>query len=173
MDSVDWKEELGWGGNELQDLRLLAYDYQREGKYADAIILLEAIMVLQSDDVYDYQALGALYLQTNQPSRAIEYLDQALSIKGRHLPSLLNKAKALLLLGDRAKGLKLAKALTRTKNEKIANGAEALILAYQEEPEQLSSHSPLSDCSKEGEIEPAHSSAPSQESASFARPIFA
>ncbi|MBS0652032.1 MAG: type III secretion chaperone, partial [Verrucomicrobia bacterium] len=33
MSNVEWLSILGWGGDELEDLRFVGYSYIKQGKY--------------------------------------------------------------------------------------------------------------------------------------------
>lgn len=131
MSRINWKETLGWGDDELEELRVAGYAYLRQGKYEIASDLFEALNVLCHDSAYDAQTLGALYLELGNPAKALVLLDKALKLETEHhAPTLLNVTKAMLMLNRRDEGLKLAKLLRREPDPKIANMARALILAY-------------------------------------------
>jgi tetratricopeptide (TPR) repeat protein len=74
--------------------------------------------------------LGALYLQLNNPVKALKAFDRALKLDTEHAPTLLNVTKALFMLGKREEGLKLANILKNESDSSISNVAKALILAW-------------------------------------------
>lgn len=130
MSNINWLNLLKWGPEEIEELRFLGYAYLRQGKYDFAVTFFEALNVLDPESAYDSQTLGALYLQTGNPQKALKYFDRALKLNADHSPTLLNLAKALFMLGKKEEGLRLAGILKDEPNPLIANYAKALILAY-------------------------------------------
>lgn len=130
MSNIDWKQQLKWTDEHLEDLRYTGYAYLRQGKYEIAITFFEALTVLDKDNAYDSQTLGALFLQMGESKKALKWLDHALKIEGDHGPTLLNLCKALFMLGKKEEGLKLANILKNEQNVQISNVAKALILAH-------------------------------------------
>lgn len=130
MGRINWMQELGWTDEQLEDLRYTGYSYLRQGKYDIALPFFEALVVLDPDSAYDAQTLGALYLQLNNPVKALKAFDRALKIETDHGPTLLNLTKALFMLGKKDEGLKLANILKNEPDASISNVAKALILAY-------------------------------------------
>lgn len=130
MEKINWKEVLGWSDEHLEDLRYTGYAYIRQGKYDMALPFFEALDVVNTDNSYDAQTLGAIYLQLNQAGKALKCFDKALKLDADHAPTLLNLAKALFMLGKKEEGLKLANILKNEPDPAIANIAKALILAY-------------------------------------------
>jgi len=98
MSDVDWISILGWGQEELEDLRLVGYSYIRQGKYDIATTFFEALVVLNPNSIYDMQTLGALYLQRGNNLMALNYIEKALKLDPTHAPTLLNRTKALFAL---------------------------------------------------------------------------
>lgn len=121
---------MGWSEDQVDDLRNAGYAYIRQGKYEIALPFYNALTVLNPDNAYDAQTLGALYLQLNNPAKALKAFDKALQLEADHAPTLLNVTKALLMLGKIDEGLKLANILKTEKDPTISNMAKALILAY-------------------------------------------
>ena len=130
MSQIQWMEILGWKQDELQDLRFVGYSYIKQGHYDLALTFFEALVVLSSSEVYDLQTLGALYLQKGNNLMALNYLEKALKMDPNHLPTLLNRTKALLALGYKKQGLSQAQALEKSEDPSIASQAEALVIAY-------------------------------------------
>lgn len=130
MSRINWRKELGWTEEHLEDLRFTGYAYLRQGKYDIAISFFEALTVLDPESSYDAQTLGALYLQLNNPAKAMKWLDRALKLEADHGPTLLNLCKAFFMLGKKDEGLKLAHILKNEPNLLISNAARALILAH-------------------------------------------
>jgi len=130
MSDVDWLEILDWGGSELEDLRFVGYSYLKQGKYDTALTIFEALVVLAPESAYDLQTLGALHLQQNNNLLALNYIERALKIEPDHLPTRINRAKALLALGYKKQGLDEAEGLSKSEDQKIADQASALLLAY-------------------------------------------
>ena len=127
---INWEELLGWKEKELSDLRCVAYSYLQQGIYDVAITFFDAITVLTPPSFYDLQTVGALHLQLGNGLQALDYLDRALKLQPDHLPTLLNRAKTLFLLGYKKQALKLAQELEKSNNPEIADQASALTLAY-------------------------------------------
>ena len=131
MGTIKWLDELGWTQEHIEDLRYTGYSYIRQGKYDIALPFFEALAILDPDSAYDAQTLGAIYIQINEPAKALRHFDRALKLESSdHAPTLLNLAKAFFMLGRKQEGLKLANILTNEKNAMISNTAKALILAY-------------------------------------------
>jgi tetratricopeptide (TPR) repeat protein len=86
MGKINWLEKMGWTEDHLEDLRFSGYAYIRQGKYDIAVTFFEALNVLAPDNAYDAQTLGALYLQLNEPGKALRALDRALKLEGDHSP---------------------------------------------------------------------------------------
>lgn len=130
MGNINWLKEMGWSEDQVEDLRNAGYAYIRQGKYEIALPFYNALTVLNPDNPYDAQTLGALYLQLNNPAKALKAFDKALKLEADHAPTLINVTKALLMLGKIEEGLKLANILKTEKDPAISNMAKALILAY-------------------------------------------
>lgn len=130
MSRIKWRESLGWSEEVLEEMRSAGFAYIRQGKYDIALPFFEALCVLDPDSAYDAQTLGAIYLQINNPAKALKYFDRALKIEGDHAPTLLNLTKCLFMLGKKEEGLKLANILKNEPNLSISNMAKALILAH-------------------------------------------
>jgi len=127
---MNWMEILGWGKEEISDLRSVAYSYIKQGIYDVALIFFDALSVLSPPIPYDMQTIGALYLQVGDGLKSLDYLDRALKMDPTHLPSQLNRAKALFMLGYKRQGLVQAMELEKCPDKEIASQASALILAY-------------------------------------------
>ena len=130
MSQIDWMSILGWNKEELEDLRFVGFSYIKQGKYDVATTFFEALVILAPDSVYDLQTLGALYLQKGNNLMALNYIEKSLKLDPAHLPTLLNRTKALFALGYKKQGLAQAHALEKCSQELIAGQAQALILAY-------------------------------------------
>jgi tetratricopeptide (TPR) repeat protein len=130
MESKEWQEILGWGSDELTDLRYAAYCYIQQGIYDVALSIFEALNVLAPPTAYDLQSMGAIYLQQGNGLKALEFLDKALKMDPSHLPTQLNRAKALFLLGYRKQGLTQTLELEKSLDPAISEAATALSLAY-------------------------------------------
>jgi len=130
MNQVEWLSILGWNKDELEDLRFVGYSYIKQGKYDIAITFFEALVILAPESTYDLQTLGALYLQKGNNLMALNYIEKAIKLDPVHLPTLLNRTKALFALGYKRQALSQARALEKCAQEQIAGQAQALILAY-------------------------------------------
>jgi tetratricopeptide (TPR) repeat protein len=127
---VNWLEILQWSDDHLCELRGLGYGFLKEGRYDRALVCFETLTLLCPDESYDWQTLGALSLENGQYASALEALERALELDPLHLPTLLNKAKTLLIVGQTDEGLALARSLERAADPRIAGPASALVLGY-------------------------------------------
>ena len=130
MAGVEWKEMLGWQEEHLEELRFAGFGFLREGKYDKAQRFFQALIILDPENPYDRQTLGALFLQQGKNEKAIEHLEKALQLDPEHEPTLLNKAKALFSLGKKPEALQIIEKLQKSRDELIANDAAALVLAH-------------------------------------------
>lgn len=130
MSKLDWLGILGWGSEEIADLRYVAYSYIKEGVYDVALTFFDALSVLSPPIPYDLQTVGALHLQLGNGLKALDFLDRALKMEPTHLPTQLNRAKALFMLGYKQQGLLQALNLEKCADPQIATQASALVLAY-------------------------------------------
>lgn len=127
---MDWLEYLGWSKKQINDIRYVGYCYLTQGKYEIAISFFDALTVLDPNNLFDLQTLGALYLEVGKNLEALNYFDLALKQNGSHEATLLNKAKALFNLGYKKQGLPIIKKLQASANNKIKDLAEALLIAH-------------------------------------------
>ncbi len=131
MSERNWLEILGWGSTEIEDLRIVAYSYLKQGVYDVALTFFNALAVLAPPSFYDLQTLGALHLQLGNGLKALEFLDQALKLHPNDFPTQMNRAKAFFMLGYKKQGILAAIELAKNDNKEIASQASALLLAYQ------------------------------------------
>ncbi|MBX7066194.1 MAG: type III secretion chaperone [Parachlamydiales bacterium] len=131
MSQMNWLEILGWGENEVNDLRYVAYSYIKQGIYDVALTFFDAVTVLSPPIAYDLQTIGGLHLQLGNGIKALDFLDRALKLEPNHLLTKLNRAKALFMLGYKRQGLVQVLELEKCPDPEIATQASALVLAYQ------------------------------------------
>lgn len=136
MPRRDWLKTLGWNQECTDEIRYVAYAYIRQGKYDIALPLFEALVLFESGNVYDLQTLGAIYVQMDQPQKAIKYLDQALQMDADHSSTLLNLMKAFFMAGRFEDGRRLAKILQKDKDPRVSGIAAALLMCYPEEAKE-------------------------------------
>ena len=129
MAHQNWQEILGWGEDELNDLRFVAYSYIRQGVYDVALTIFDALAALTTPSLYDLQTLGALHLQMGHGLKALDYLDKALKLDPNDLQTQMNRAKVLFTLGYKRQGLVQAMELQKAPDKEIASQASALLLA--------------------------------------------
>lgn len=127
---MNWLEILGWGHEELSDLRSVAYSYIKQGVYEIALTFFDALSVLAPPTLYDLQTIGAIHLQMGNGLKALDFLDRALKMEPSHLLTQLNRAKALFMLGYKRQGLTQSLELEKCADRDIASQASALVLAY-------------------------------------------
>lgn len=130
MSQIQWTEVLGWGNQELDDLRYVAYSYIKQGVYDIALTFFNALAVLTPQTAYDLQTIGALHLQLGNGLKALDHLDRALKLDPTHVPTQLNRAKALFALGYKQQGIAQALAIEKQADKSLSTQASALILAY-------------------------------------------
>ena len=130
MSDVNWLEVLDWSNEELEDLRFVGYSYLKQGKYEIALTFFEALVVLDPANAYNLQTLGALHLQLNNNLMALNFIERSLKIEPDHLPTKLNRAKALFGLGYKRQAQRDAQILSTADDPKISHQAEALLIAY-------------------------------------------
>lgn len=129
MERRNWQEVLGWSQGEIDDLRYVAYSYIRQGIYDVALTFFDALAVLTPSNAYDLQTVGALHLQLGNGLKALEYLDKALKLDPTHVPTQMNRAKALFQLGYKRQAMAQAMELEKSSDPHIASQASALLLA--------------------------------------------
>lgn len=130
MKSEEWLEILGWGRDELDDLRFVGYSYIRQGHYETAITFFEALVILAPQSAYDLQTLGALYLQKGNNLAALNYIERSLKIEPKHIPSLLNRTKALFSLGYKRQAVMQALELQKNPDRRVSEQASALLMVH-------------------------------------------
>jgi tetratricopeptide (TPR) repeat protein len=130
MSEIQWIDLLGWTDEEVNDLRFVGYSYIKQGHYSIALKFFNALVVLCPDSSYDLQTLGALHLELGDNLTALNFFDRALQHDPKSSTTLINRAKALFLLGYHRQGLEQASVLKNHADAKISGQAEALILAY-------------------------------------------
>jgi len=126
----NWLEILNWDNSAVDDLRYVAFSYIKQGVYDVALTFFEAIVVLAPANAYDLQTLGALHLQLGNGAKALDYLDRALKLDPAHLPTQINRAKALFMLGQKRQAILQAEELEKASDKEIAASASALLLGY-------------------------------------------
>jgi predicted Zn-dependent protease len=129
LERRNWQEVLGWSQGEIDDLRYVAYSYIRQGIYDVALTFFDALAVLTPSNAYDLQTVGALHLQLGNGLKALEYLDKALKLDPTHVPTQMNRAKALFQLGYKRQAMAQAMELEKSSDPHIASQASALLLA--------------------------------------------
>lgn len=127
---ANWKDILGWGDVQLNELRFIGYIYLKEGQYEKARRFFDGLVLLEPESSYDWRTLGAIYLLMNNFPKAIATLTKALELDPSNAGAQINLTKAYFYNGEREKGLEDAKKLTASSDKSVANDAEALILAY-------------------------------------------
>lgn len=130
MATTDWIELLGWSKDQIEDIRFAGYSFIKQGQYEHALKFFEVLSILAQENVYDLQTLGGIYLQLGNNLSALNFLEKSLALDPTHEPTLLNRTKALFLLGYKRQGLSQAAKLERSSDSHIADQARALTLAY-------------------------------------------
>lgn len=126
---MNWQQMLNLSQNQINDIKHVGFSYIKQGSYDIALTFFQALHTFQPQDPYNLQTLGAIHLQTANYIKALEFLDKALKLDPRHLPTLLNKACALFFLGYKQQSLTLAQFLAKQPEPEIHQMAKALLLA--------------------------------------------
>jgi len=130
MAKINWLDLLEWDDNQLNDIRMVAYAYLKQGQYDVALKLFKMLNVIKPNTPYDIQTLGAIYLQTGKNLEALSLFDQAIKLQPNHYPTLLNRGKALLYLGYKKQAIEQIRQLLYCPERDIATQASALISTY-------------------------------------------
>lgn len=128
--AVDWMEMLGWTKDQVQEVRHAGFQFFQDGRFETARIFFEGLAALETDSAYDAQLLSAIYLELDDNEKALLWADRALAKEAGHLPTMLNRAKALLMLQRRGEALPLLEKLAKSADTDLGKDAEALLLAY-------------------------------------------
>ena len=95
MSDRNWLEILGWGHGEIDDLRIVAYSYLKQGLYDIALTFFNALAVLAPPTFYDLQTVGAIHLQMGNGSPSVRLFRSCIKkLDPTHLPTQMNRAKA-------------------------------------------------------------------------------
>jgi len=128
--TVEWRSVVGWGQEEIDELRSIAYAYMRQGQMTLAHTFFEALVVLQPNSLYDLRMLASLRDLLGDPAGAIEVYQQLLKNEPNDLFASIGLSKALLATGQRGPAMERLRLLSTCANRLIANDAQALLLAY-------------------------------------------
>lgn len=130
MNKVAWDEILGLSSQEKEDLCFAGFSYIRQGHYDTAMTFFQALLILEPENPYYLQTLGAIYLQKKNYLMALNYIEKSLRYNPDHAETLLNRTKALFSLGYKKQAIAQAQKLTTHSDFTISNSAAALLLAY-------------------------------------------
>lgn len=132
MSELNWLEIMGWDEGYLDQLRSTAFLYIRQGKYDIAKDYFHMLTVIDPEQSFDLQTLGAIYLQEDNPSLALGYLQKAKSLDPGNWTISLNYIKAMLSMGYQQESINLIEEFLRgCKDPFLRSDAEALKMAYQ------------------------------------------
>ena len=120
---------LGWGELELNNLQFIGFSYIKQGKYDIAKTLFEALEVLDATNPYNLHTLGAIYVETKEPYKALNVLEKALKLDPQNELSKFNKIQALLSLGFKKQALEVCQELSGGKDQILRSKADAILLA--------------------------------------------
>ena len=133
---MQWNDILTFSDRQMEDCRVLAYLYIRQGHYDTARRFLEMLAILTSQkplenqSPYDFKMLGAVYLELGDYERSLRYLDRALRLDSTNVTTLFNRMKVLFLLGKHEEGSKEALALMECDDSTVSSRAEALYISH-------------------------------------------
>jgi predicted Zn-dependent protease len=129
MLSSELKNVIGLDDQDLRSLELVAFSYIRQGKFDIALSLLEGLEVLEPENVYILQTLGACYLETKNPYKALDTLEKALKLDPYSETSRFNRIQALMSLGLKKQALIECEGMLNAQNKLLKDKAEALLLS--------------------------------------------
>ena len=129
MINLEMLNVLGWNSDDMSNLQFVAYSYIKQGKFRFAESILEALEVLDPTNLYVLQTLGACYIETKNPYKALDSLEKALKLDPTNEMNRYNRVQALISLGLRKQALEDCETLKTSKDEFIRQKAEALLLS--------------------------------------------
>jgi tetratricopeptide (TPR) repeat protein len=128
--AVEWREVIGWGQDEVDELRAIAYAYMRQGQLKLAQTFFEALVILEPNSLYDLRTLAGLRDLLGDPQGSVTLYQEALTRDPRDPFSQLGLAKAQLAAGQATDALPRLQQLATSPDKRIATDAQALLLAY-------------------------------------------
>jgi tetratricopeptide (TPR) repeat protein len=99
------------------------------------LVVLQSQKPIEEQKAYDYQTLGAIYLQLGDTERALRYLERGLKIDPEHLQTRINRVKALFFLERYNEAMESAKELELVPDREIADMSMALQMAFRDKVE--------------------------------------
>lgn len=131
MSTLNWLDVLDWDDEYLENLRHTGFLFIRQGQYEVAKDYFHTLSIIDPNNVYDLQTLGAIYLQEDNASLALAYLEKAKTLDPSSFTTRLNHIKAMLMMNYEEE----AKALIQTFVKEcpdpfLVSDAEALAMAY-------------------------------------------
>ncbi|MEO6589395.1 MAG: hypothetical protein ABIP06_08825 [Pyrinomonadaceae bacterium] len=90
----------GWTADEIRLVSELGYALAGQGRNQEAIAIFEGLVALAPATVYFETALGALWLRENEPARALQHLNAAISADANDISARVNRGEVFLLLGN-------------------------------------------------------------------------
>jgi predicted Zn-dependent protease len=101
-----------------------------QGRYAESTIIFEGLLALDPSNVYCANALAALYIRQDQPSKAVHLLTRLLETYPNDLESRARRCEALILIGRVGEARKELSTLRRSAKSTWAR-LEALLESAQ------------------------------------------
>jgi tetratricopeptide (TPR) repeat protein len=129
---LTWAQLMGMTMEEAYNLAEIGYGLYEEGRFHDARIVFEALVVSNPYDAYFHNILGAIYQQLDMREEALEQYSIAIDLDPEQMHSLVNRGEILLQDGqfERAlEDLKRAMALDKSGNDPVLVRARALVTA--------------------------------------------
>ena len=125
-----WKEFLQINDLQIDQIRMAGYAYLKQGHYEKALTFFKALVVLDPNNPYDMQTLGAIQLEMGDYTIALDTLETALQFDRDHLYTQFNHATALLSLGYKKPAHTALTRLLHCHDSLIASKSEALLMAH-------------------------------------------
>ncbi len=90
----------GWTADEIRLVSELGYALAEQGRRREAITIFEGLVALAPATAYFETALGALWLRENEPARALQHLNAAISADSADIPARVNRGEVFLMLAN-------------------------------------------------------------------------
>ncbi|MBI2501066.1 MAG: hypothetical protein HYW02_06320 [Deltaproteobacteria bacterium] len=126
---LKWTELFDLSPEKLKQMGEVAYEQFKSGSYASAEKILKGLTVIDPDNYYYHQVLGAAYQRQNKFSEAVLEYSVAIDLNGKDVVSMTNRGESYVKLGLHPLAVKdfdKAIAADESGNDKWANRARML-----------------------------------------------
>jgi len=116
---INLKELRGYTREEIDWLTSVGHAYFQQGKLQQSQLLFEGLLAIDPKNTYFYQALAAIYVETNDLEKAKSKLDCALLLEPNDIGNYINRAKVFVQMNCLKDALEdLQKATTLVRQQK-------------------------------------------------------